>query len=49
VKQGTIFVNGTELGPNDQARMTEDDVVQIRASKDAQFILIDLPSAESNY
>ena len=49
VKEGSIFVNGTELGPNDQVRMTDDDVVQIRAAKDAQFILIDLPSAESNY
>ncbi len=49
VKEGVIFVNGSELGPNDQARMTGDDVVHIRATKDAQFILIDLPSSESNY
>ena len=49
VKEGSIFVNGTELGPNDQARMTDDDVVQIRSTKDAQFILIDLPATESNY
>jgi redox-sensitive bicupin YhaK (pirin superfamily) len=49
VKEGSIFVNGTELGPNDQARMTDDDVVHIRAAKDAQFILIDLPSSEANY
>ncbi|MCC2546375.1 pirin family protein [Hymenobacter sp. BT175] len=49
VKEGTIFVNGTELGPNDQARMTDEHVVDIKASKDAQFILIDLPAAEANY
>ncbi|MCB2379521.1 pirin family protein [Hymenobacter sp. BT635] len=49
VKEGTIYVNGTELGPNDQARMTDEHVVQIRAQKDAQFILIDLPAAEANY
>ncbi len=49
VKEGSIFVNGTELGPNNQARMTNDDVVHIRAIKDSQFIMIDLPSAESNY
>ena len=49
VKEGTIFVNGTELGPNDQARMSDEDVVEIRAEKDAQFILIDLPGAEANY
>lgn len=49
VKQGTIYVNGTELGPNDQARMTDEHVLEIRASKDAQFILIDLPATEANY
>ncbi|MFC7669713.1 hypothetical protein ACFQT0_21845 [Hymenobacter humi] len=49
VKEGSIFVNGTELGPNDQARMTDDHVVHIRAAKDSQFILIDLPASESNY
>ena len=49
VKEGTIFVNGTELGPNDQARMTDEHVVDIRADKDAQFILIDLPAAEANF
>lgn len=49
VKEGTIFVNGTELGPNDQARMTDENVVEIRAQKDAQFILIDLPAAEANF
>ncbi|MDO7876748.1 pirin family protein [Hymenobacter sp. ASUV-10] len=49
VKEGNLVVNGTALNPNDQARMTGDDVVQIRASKDAQFILIDLPASEANY
>jgi redox-sensitive bicupin YhaK (pirin superfamily) len=49
VKEGEIIVNGTTLGPNDQVRMTHDDVVQIRASKTAQFILIDLPASEANY
>jgi len=49
VKEGTIFVNGTELGINDQARMTDEHVVEIRASKEAQFILIDLPASEANY
>ncbi|GAA4365433.1 pirin family protein [Hymenobacter saemangeumensis] len=49
VKEGIIFVNGTELGPNDQARMTDEDVVHIRADKAAQFVLIDLPATEANY
>ncbi len=49
VKEGAIFVNGTELGPNDQARLTAEDVVEIEATRDAQFILIDLPGSEANY
>ncbi len=49
VKQGRIYVNGTELAPQDQARLTGEDVVGIRASEDAQFILIDLPASEANY
>ena len=49
VKQGTIYVNGSELGPNDQARATDENVLQIRAEADAQFILIDVPMMEVNY
>ena len=49
VKEGTIMVNGSELGPNDQARIADEDVVFIRAEKDAQFILIDLPGDEPHY
>ncbi|MBC6609975.1 pirin family protein [Hymenobacter sp. BT507] len=49
VKEGTIFINGSEIGPNDQARLTDENVVHIRAEKDSQFILIDLPATEANY
>lgn len=49
VKEGTIFINGTRLGPNDQARLTDEHVLQIKAENDAQFILIDLPATEANY
>ncbi|MGI4733922.1 MAG: pirin family protein [Janthinobacterium lividum] len=49
VKQGSLLVNGTALGPNDQARLTAEEVVDIMATKDAQFILIDLPGSEANY
>ncbi|QNE39690.1 pirin family protein [Hymenobacter sp. NBH84] len=49
VKEGTIYINGSEIGPNDQARLTDENVLHIRAEKDAQFILIDLPAAEANY
>ncbi|QIL74824.1 MULTISPECIES: pirin family protein [Hymenobacter] len=49
VRQGTIYVNGSEIGPSDQARLTDEHVIEIRAEKDAQFILIDLPAKEANY
>ena len=49
VREGTIYVNGTEIGPSDQARLSDEHVVDIRGDKDAQFILIDLPANEANY
>jgi redox-sensitive bicupin YhaK (pirin superfamily) len=49
VKEGSLTVNGTVLGTSDQARITSEEVVEITATKDAQFILIDLPGSESNY
>ncbi|RZL12699.1 MAG: pirin family protein, partial [Hymenobacter sp.] len=49
VKQGSIRVNGTVLSPNDQARLSAEDVVDVEALTDAQFILIDLPGNEANY
>jgi redox-sensitive bicupin YhaK (pirin superfamily) len=49
VKQGSLVVNGTTLGPSDQARISSEDVLEITATHDAQFILIDLPGSEANY
>ncbi|WP_223649991.1 pirin family protein [Hymenobacter psoromatis] len=49
VKEGSITVNGTELGPNDQARLDAEDVLEITAARDSQLILIDLPGSEANY
>ncbi|RAK70386.1 pirin family protein [Hymenobacter edaphi] len=49
VREGAIFINGTRLGPGDQARMTDEHVIHFRAEQDAQFILVDLPAAEANY
>jgi len=49
VKEGSLLVNGVALMPNDQARLTAEDVVEIKATKDAEFILIDLPGSEANY
>ena len=49
VKQGNIRVNGTVLNSNDQARLDAEEVLDIEAITDAQFILIDLPGTEANY
>jgi len=49
VKQGGLVVNGIVLNPNDQARLTAEEIVEMTASKDAEFILIDLPGSEANY
>lgn len=49
VKQGSLLVNGVALGPSDQVRLTAEQVVEIKATKDAQFLLIDLPGNEANY
>jgi redox-sensitive bicupin YhaK (pirin superfamily) len=49
VKQGSIRVNGTLLSSNDQARLSAEDVLDIEAVTDVQFILIDLPGNEANY
>jgi redox-sensitive bicupin YhaK (pirin superfamily) len=49
VKQGGLLVNGTTLNPNDQARLTAEEIIEITATKDAEFILIDLPGSEANY
>lgn len=47
--EGTLYINGVELGINDQVRITDEHAVEIRASKAARFVLIDLPVDEANY
>ncbi|OWP62064.1 pirin family protein [Hymenobacter amundsenii] len=49
VMEGQVFVNGLDMGPNDQLRSTNEHVLEIQATQDARFVLIDLPSAEANY
>jgi redox-sensitive bicupin YhaK (pirin superfamily) len=49
VKEGSLYINGVDIGPNDQVRSTDEHVLEIRASKNAQFVLIDLPAAEANF
>ncbi|MCA8829921.1 pirin family protein [Hymenobacter pini] len=49
VKEGKLYVNGVDIGANDQIRATDEHVLEIQATADAQFILIDLPGTEANY
>ena len=49
VKEGALFVNGVDIGPNDQIRAADEPVLEMQATRDTQFILIDLPAAEANY
>ena len=49
VKEGSLVVNGVALGPNDQARISDEHSVRVVATKDAQLILVDLPASEANY
>ena len=43
---GAVDVNGTTLGTGDQARVTDEPTLAIRATQDAEFILLDLPPVE---
>lgn len=49
VRQGCLSCEGRELGPGDQLRAADRDVLALTASKDAQFLLLDLPASEANY
>jgi len=43
---GTVSVNGVKAEQGDQVRMDEQDGIDIKAEKDAEFILIDVPSCK---
>ena len=49
VFEGHIFVNGLDVGTSDQLRATDEHVLEIRATADARFVLIDLPASPANY
>jgi len=50
VKEGAVLVNGTQLAKNDQARISQEDVVRlVGTAADTQLVLIDLPAEEANY
>jgi redox-sensitive bicupin YhaK (pirin superfamily) len=43
---GDVTVNGVKAEQGDQVRMDEQDGIDIKAEKDAEFILIDVPSCK---
>ncbi|KAA5539395.1 pirin family protein [Adhaeribacter rhizoryzae] len=46
---GELFANGHQLFQNDQLRITDVDLVTLKAVKDCNFILIDVPLVQANY
>jgi redox-sensitive bicupin YhaK (pirin superfamily) len=44
--QGELTVNGERLGTNDQARIEAEETLRLQAVRDAQFVLIDVPSCK---
>lgn len=49
VLTGSLVVNNVEADSNDQVRMDDQDIVTIKATSDATFILVDVPALEANY
>ncbi|MDX5347122.1 MAG: pirin family protein [Hymenobacteraceae bacterium] len=49
LKEGEVYVNGMQTDKNDQLRCEKLEVLNIKATKDSSFILIDLPAVEANY
>ena len=47
--EGELFVNGHQLLQHDQLRITDVDLVTLKAVKDSNFILIDVPMVPANY
>jgi redox-sensitive bicupin YhaK (pirin superfamily) len=49
VLTGSLVVNNVEADSHDQVRMDDQDIVTIKATSDATFILVDVPALEANY
>ena len=47
--EGELLINGYQVEKNDQLRIVDTKIVEIKATQDAQFILIDVPAVEANY
>jgi quercetin 2,3-dioxygenase len=42
--EGTLFVNGVEAAKHDQIQLEEQEFLNIRASADARFVMVDVPA-----
>ncbi|EJF11079.1 MULTISPECIES: pirin family protein [Pontibacter] len=49
VLTGSLLVNNVEADSHDQIRLDEQEVIAIRGTADATFILVDVPALEANY
>ena len=49
VTEGALFVNGQEVTKHDQIRLTDQELIKIKAAKTGSFVLIDVPAVEANY
>jgi len=49
ITEGELVVNGVQAEKNDQLRIDNMKIVEIKAAQDAQFILIDVPAVEANF
>lgn len=47
--KGSIFVNGVQAEQYDQIRMEKQDFLNIKATADASFIMVDVPAVAANY
>lgn len=49
VLTGSLLVNNVEADRHDQIRLDDQEVIGIKATADATFILVDVPAVEANY
>ena len=49
ITEGELLVNGVQAEKNDQLRIDNIKLIEIKAAQDARFILIDVPAVEANY
>lgn len=47
--EGQMFVNGNQIGENDQLRLADQDFLTMKGTQDASFIMVDVPAVEANY